>query len=63
MYSYTASSKYTNNNSKRKNENHINMQLKDRMTKTVGGSGGLWGNIAQLILIPGVYILCSIKDA
>jgi uncharacterized protein YaaQ len=48
------------NNSKKKNENHINMQLKNRMTKTVGGSGGLWGNIAQLILIPGVYILCSI---
>lgn len=38
----------------------INKELKNRMTRSVGGGSGLWGNIAQLILIPGVYILCSI---
>ena len=30
------------------------------MHKLIGGGGGLWTNIAELLLIPGIYILCSI---
>ena len=42
------------------NKSDNNEKNKHRMIKTVGGGSGLWGNIAQLILIPGVFILCSI---
>ena len=37
-----------------------NLDIKNKMHKLIGGGGGLWTNIAELLLIPGIYILCSI---
>lgn len=37
-----------------------NLDIKNKMHKLIGGGSGLWTNIAELLLIPGIYILCSI---
>ena len=34
-----------------------NLDIKNKMHKLIGGGSGLWTNIAELLLIPGIFTI------